>query len=35
MARTEQNDKAEDEVYLPAATKTSSFCQERKESNKN
>lgn len=31
-ARIEQNDKAEDEAYLPAATMPSSFCQEWKES---
>lgn len=33
-ARIQQNDKAEDEVYLPTATRPSSFCQEWKESNK-
>lgn len=30
-----KKDKTEDDVYLPAATKPSSFCQERKENNKN
>lgn len=34
-AREELNEKAEDDIYLPAATKPSSFCQEQKQSNKN
>lgn len=34
-ARVEQNGVAEDGIYLPSARMRSSFCQERKESNKN